>query len=142
MKTSLEKYRDYGRRIEDLIRPATFPLAVKIVRSEDEIAPEYKRPFRDLGVQNFVCQNFKMARAYGWTIAVTGADINCKLARALYRWDTLTDHEVMFAWPGASFMITRRSCWGSPEKNGQAVSGIVRARHRVFSYRAMRREAE
>ncbi|ABW68357.1 DUF169 domain-containing protein [Desulfosudis oleivorans] len=93
MKTSLEKYREYGRRIEDLIRPATFPLAVKIVRPEDEIAPEYKRPFRDLGVQNFVCQNFKMARTYGWTIAVTGADINCKLARALYGWDTLTDQE-------------------------------------------------
>ena len=39
MKTSLEKYREHGRRIEDLIRPATFPLALKIVRPEKKSAP-------------------------------------------------------------------------------------------------------
>ncbi len=87
MTTGLDRYRKYGERIEALIRPATFPLAVKLIQSEDEIRPEYKRPSRDMGLQNFVCQNFKMARAYGWTIAVTEADINCKLARSVYGWD-------------------------------------------------------
>ena len=88
MASELERYRTYGERIEALIRPATFPLAVKIVRSESEIEPDYKRPSRDMALQNFVCQNFKMSRTYGWTIAVTEADINCKPARAVYGWDT------------------------------------------------------
>ncbi len=89
MAAELDKYRNYGQRIEALIRPATFPLAVKRIASEAELLTEYKRPSRDMGVQNFVCQNFKMSRAYGWTIAITEADINCKLARAVYGWDEM-----------------------------------------------------
>ncbi len=97
MASELERYRTYGERIEALIRPATFPLAVKIVRSKSEIEPEYKRPFRDMALQNFVCQNFKMSRTYGWTIAVTEADINCKPARAVYGWDKLTQEDNKWA---------------------------------------------
>jgi uncharacterized protein (DUF169 family) len=58
--------------------------------SDDEMLPEYKRPSRDLGVQNFVCQNFKMARSYGWTLAITEADINCIAARVVYGWEDLS----------------------------------------------------
>jgi uncharacterized protein (DUF169 family) len=97
MTPELDRYRNYGERIEALIRPATFPLAVKLIQSETEILPEYKRPSRDLGFQNFVCQNFKMARSYGWTIAITEADINCKLARAVYGWDKPTAEEKKWA---------------------------------------------
>jgi len=93
MTKAIEEYRTYGQRIEALIRPATFPLAVKIVRSAAEIPPEFKRPSRDLGLQNFVCQNFKIARTYGWSMALTAADTNCKLARAVYGWDVLTEEE-------------------------------------------------
>lgn len=93
MTTDLDKYRKYGERIEALIRPATFPLAVKLIKSEDEILPEYKRPSKDMSLQNFVCQNFKMVRSYGWTMAITEADINCKLARSIYRWDAPTKEE-------------------------------------------------
>ncbi len=93
----MDWYRKCGERIEALIRPATFPLAVKIIESEAEIPPGSKRPFRDMGVQNFVCQNFKMARSYGWTIAVTDTDINCKLARGVYGWDEPTAEERQWA---------------------------------------------
>ena len=97
MVSELDRYRKYGERIEALIRPATFPLAVKLITSEDEIQPGYKRPSRDMALQNFVCQNFKMSRTYGWTIAVTEADINCKAARSLYGWDILTDEDKKWA---------------------------------------------
>ncbi len=73
MAAELDRYRKYGERIEALIRPTTFPLAVRLIRSETEIKPEYKRPSRDVAIQNFVCQNFKMSRSYGWTIAITEA---------------------------------------------------------------------
>ncbi len=90
MTTELARYRKYGERIEALIRPATFPLAVKIIKSDAEIQPEYKRPSLDMALLNFVCQNFKMARSYGWTIAITEADISCKPAREVYGWDIPT----------------------------------------------------
>lgn len=97
MTTELEQYRKYGERIEALIRPATFPLAVRVARSEEEIDPAYKRPSRDLNLKNFVCQNFKMARTYGWTLAVTEADINCRLVRAVYGWDVFGEEEKKWA---------------------------------------------
>lgn len=97
MTAELAHYRKLGERIETLIRPATFPLAVKLIRSEKDIKPEYKRASRDMALQNFVCQNFKMSRTYGWTIAVTEADTNCKLARAVYGWDIMTREEQAWA---------------------------------------------
>src|SRR4030043_193597 len=97
MTKELDRYRKYGELIEKLIRPASFPLAVKLIQSEAEILPEYKRPSRDMGLQNFVCQNFKMARTYGWTIATTEADINCKPARVVYGWDISTAEEKKWA---------------------------------------------
>lgn len=97
MTTDLKRYRKYGERIEALIRPGTFPLAVQMVQSETEIAPEYKRPYRDMGIQNFLCQNFKMSRCYGWTMAVTEADINCRLARRIYGWDAPTAEDNAWA---------------------------------------------
>ncbi len=87
----MEKFHEIGKKIEKYIRPATFPLAVKLIKNESEIPTEAKRPSIDLKTQNFVCQNFKMARTYGWTIAVTEKDCNCLLARGVYGWDPLTE---------------------------------------------------
>jgi len=94
MRKTLSIYREMGKKIEEYIRPLTFPLAVKTIQSEDEIKSEYRRPLRKLNLQSFVCQNFKIARSYGWTIAITKEDISCKLARAIYGWDPVTDDTV------------------------------------------------
>lgn len=97
MEQTREAYRRAGEAIEAYIRPATFPLAVKIIRDENEILPEFKRPSQVFGLQNFVCQNFKVARVYGWTMAVTKQDTNCYLARNIYNWDTLTAETIQAA---------------------------------------------
>lgn len=96
MSKDLAQYHEMGEKIEKFIRPATFPLAIKLIKDESEIPPGVKRPSVDLKVQNFICQNFKMARAYGWTIAVTEKDCNCKLARAVYGWDPITEESLKF----------------------------------------------
>jgi uncharacterized protein (DUF169 family) len=90
MSVALDAYRELGRKLEELIRPQTFPLAVRTIKSADELMPEYRRPLKKQGLQSFVCQNFKIARCYGWTVAVMKEDINCKAARAIYGWDEMT----------------------------------------------------
>jgi len=91
MSDSLSAYHEIGRKIEQYIRPSTFPLAVKTIQSEDEIRPEYRRPLRKQNLQSFVCQNLKIARSYGWTVAITREDINCKAARVIYGWDEMDE---------------------------------------------------
>ena len=68
MKIDLERFHQIGKDIEKFIRPATFPLAVKVVRDESEVDFPHKQPSTDLHLQTFVCQNFKMSRTYGWDI--------------------------------------------------------------------------
>jgi uncharacterized protein (DUF169 family) len=83
----MEDFQTFGKKIEELVRPATFPIAIKLIRSEAEIPPGSKRPRTDLSVETFLCQNFRMVRTYGWTMAVMQDDCCCKLARTILGWD-------------------------------------------------------
>ena len=85
------KYRIMGEDLEKYIRPATFPLAVKLLNPDTSIDFPYKSPSKDLGLQNFVCQNFKMSRSYGWTLKIGPEDINCRNARTIYGWDEVSE---------------------------------------------------
>jgi len=91
MTKELSGYQKMGKKIEENIRPSTFPLAIKMIKSESEIQFRYKSPSTDLNLQNFVCQNFKMSRSYGWTMVLTEKDINCQGARNIYGWDPITE---------------------------------------------------
>jgi uncharacterized protein (DUF169 family) len=61
------------------IRPATFPLAIKMLQSEDGIPEKTRRPKRDLGTEIPVCQAVGISRKYGWSLALTREDQLCPL---------------------------------------------------------------
>jgi uncharacterized protein (DUF169 family) len=74
------------REIESLlnaqIRPLTFPLAVKMLRSEAEIPDKTRRPFRQMKTKVAICQGIGMARKLGWTVAMGKEDMQCSLGAA------------------------------------------------------------
>jgi len=92
-----EHYKELGLTLEKYLRLKTFPIAIKIVYDRSELLEHYKRPLKDLKVKNFICQNFKISRTYGWTMAITEEDCTCKVARTIYRWDPITDDSLRFA---------------------------------------------
>ncbi len=94
MSIQLNTYHEFGEKVEKYLRPATFPLAIKLIKNESEIPSKIKRPSTNLNLQNFICQNFKMSRTYGWTMAVTKDDCNCWPARGVFGWD-ITIEEAM-----------------------------------------------
>jgi uncharacterized protein (DUF169 family) len=96
MTDSLEKYHNYGANLEKYLRTATFPLAIKLIKNESEISKDFKRAHNNLDLEMFVCQNFKMARTYGWTMAITDEDCSCKVARTVYNWDEVTPESIEF----------------------------------------------
>jgi uncharacterized protein (DUF169 family) len=65
--------------LSQYVRPATVPLAIRMVEREEDLHPRARRPLRDLGVQVTICQTVGMARRYGWHLGITPADINCPL---------------------------------------------------------------
>jgi len=64
------------------IRPLTFPLAVKMLKSEKEIPPKTRRPFRQMKKKVAVCQGIGMARKLGWAVAMGKEDMQCSLGAA------------------------------------------------------------
>ena len=52
------------------VRPQTFPVAVRMCTSKDELPEKVKIPRRDLGLNVSACHAVALARRYGWTIAV------------------------------------------------------------------------
>lgn len=70
-------YKEYGRRLENLIRPNSHPLAVRMLRSPDEVPEEALRPIRDFGKCMSTCQVFALSRRFGETVAQLFEDMWC-----------------------------------------------------------------
>ncbi|MEM2210705.1 MAG: DUF169 domain-containing protein [Nitrososphaerales archaeon] len=75
LKTSV--LYECAERIEKQIRVKTYPLAIKLLKSEDEIPKEAKRPKRDFGYCLSLCQAFSISRREGITIAMMKEDMWC-----------------------------------------------------------------
>ena len=52
------------------LRPQTFPVAVRMCQSEEELPERVRIPQRDMGADVSLCHAIAIARRYGWTIAV------------------------------------------------------------------------
>jgi uncharacterized protein (DUF169 family) len=52
------------------LRPQTFPVAVRLCKSADELPERVRIPRRDLGIDISLCHAIALAKRYGWTIAV------------------------------------------------------------------------
>ena len=96
MSENLELFQNYGKKFEELLRPLSFPIAIKLIKDKSKISANYKRPKSDLHLRTFICQIFKMVRSYGWSMAITEEDCICKLARGIYGWDQMTEESKNF----------------------------------------------
>lgn len=74
---NLNPFNDYGRRIEEQIRPASYPLAVKMLKSTDDVPNGAERPKRDYGACMSTCQCFSLSRKFGKTVAQLFEDMWC-----------------------------------------------------------------
>ena len=59
------------------IRPQSFPVAIKMVASIDEVPEKARIPGRNLGMPMPVCQGIALVRRYAWTIAMGKEDMSC-----------------------------------------------------------------
>jgi uncharacterized protein (DUF169 family) len=71
------EFNDFGERIEEQLRLSSYPLAVKMLRSKEDIPQEAKRPTVDYGKCLATCQCFALSRKYGETVAELFEDHWC-----------------------------------------------------------------
>lgn len=66
-----------AKELERLVRLNTYPLAVKLLKSEKDIPETAKRPVRDFGHHLSLCQAFSMSRREGTSVAMLKEDMWC-----------------------------------------------------------------
>lgn len=75
-----------AQALNRLIRPLTFPIAVKLVESVDDFPERTRRPFKDMGFKTNLCVGMTLSRKYGWTAGMTAEDNACPFASYAYGW--------------------------------------------------------
>jgi len=83
-KEILKKYKD---AIDEYIKPFTYPVAVKMLKSENDIPAGAKKPKRDLQPM-LPCQALSIARAQGIMVAMGKEDVShrCGAAYFIFGW--------------------------------------------------------
>jgi uncharacterized protein (DUF169 family) len=74
--------KDVNSALAEYIRPLTFPVAVKMLKSEAEIPEKTRRPFQQMKKKVAICQGIGMARKLGWAVAMGKEDMQCSLGAA------------------------------------------------------------
>lgn len=70
--------------LERYLRPATFPLAINLLKNADLIPSSARHPKTAMGVRITICQGVGMARRYGWTVVIGRDDCSCPLAKSAF----------------------------------------------------------
>jgi uncharacterized protein (DUF169 family) len=70
-------YNEYCKRIEEQIPLKGHPLAIKMLKSVDDIPEDAKRPIEDYDTCLSTCQAFALSRNYGETVAQLIEDMWC-----------------------------------------------------------------
>jgi len=74
--------KEVEQALNTYIRPLTFPLAIKMLKSEKEIPERTRRPFQQMKKKVAICQGIGMARKLGWAVAMGKEDMQCSLGAA------------------------------------------------------------
>ena len=70
-----------AEKIDEYVRPATFPVAVKFLHTGEEPPPKTRTLLA--GMQRVtVCQGWAIARRYGWTTVLRAEDMKCRKFRS------------------------------------------------------------
>jgi uncharacterized protein (DUF169 family) len=71
--------KELNEAFAQYVRPASFPLAIKMLESEEKIPEKTRRPKRDMGLKMPVCQAVGVSRRYGWALALDREDQLCPM---------------------------------------------------------------
>jgi len=81
-----------NRHLETHLRVATFPLGIQSLKAGEPLPEKVKIPTKHLGVKVAICQAVSIARRYGWTMAFSGEDLSCPIAKAVFGFEERNEY--------------------------------------------------
>ena len=90
----LKGFREMGNDLYHRMHLPTYPVAIKYIKSEDDIPENAVRPSTS-GQQWSLCQAITYARRWGWHSAMTEKDNFCVPSSASHQWVDVTYEELL-----------------------------------------------
>ncbi len=84
--------KDLAKVLNEYIRPATYPIAVRLAKNES-VPPKFKRPADCFGYAISLCQGLSLARRYGWSMAFEAEDMACGPSLAYFGFVDIPEFE-------------------------------------------------
>lgn len=83
----MEKWLDLGKKLEEQVRPTTFPVAVRFLEKGEEPPEKSRRPREEAGEPIALCQGLTLTRRRGLTMYFDRDESSCPLAVSALGWD-------------------------------------------------------
>ena len=93
----METWRDLGSRLERHIRPATFPIALRVLKPGEEVPEGARRPRDAVGCPIALCQGLTLTRQRGMTLLLEREESSCPYANSSLGWGNSDDTPLMRA---------------------------------------------
>jgi len=81
-----------NKHLETYLRVHTFPVGIRSLKPGEPLPGKVKIPTKHLGVKVAICQAISIARRYGWTMAFSGDDLSCPIARAVFGFEERNEY--------------------------------------------------
>jgi uncharacterized protein (DUF169 family) len=92
--------------LETYVRPATFPVGLKMLRAGEAFPPRTRTP-ADLGSHFATCQTINVVRRYGWSIGLVAEHHSCPLGLVALGFK-----------PNVEYLQEGRACMGMYTESG------------------------
>ncbi len=92
----LERYRRIGKAFIDTLRLITYPIAAKLIRSDEDAPTDALHPREVFGSEVPACLVYTWCRRTAFSFYLTKEDIACKPIVIYFGLDTLTDPEDLY----------------------------------------------
>jgi len=87
-------FSQFQAALDTYVKPATFPVAAKMVKGDDAVPEEAQSPLRDLGRRLVLCQAWNLVRRLGGTLCLRKEDLRCPIALAIFGFEPLIPYYV------------------------------------------------
>lgn len=90
--SELKQYHQHGQTLSEKLRLQTFPLAIQLVKNQDQFPEKVRRPSM-FNMKVTMCQGYTFSRRIGWTMGLTAEDMNCTPNLVAYGFHELKDEQ-------------------------------------------------
>jgi uncharacterized protein (DUF169 family) len=94
-KTEMELLTEFKRTIDEHLHIATLPIAIKFIKTQEDVPEDTGRPLRDLGGPLRPCTAFHLVRHMGNSITLLEEDFSTACPASLFIFGVLDPIKIM-----------------------------------------------